>query len=138
MSKKINIYNPITEKETTVDAYGRTAKNIYKYMIVNEGAEPSDILPQDLSYINDRFVKVDSIVNTSNVRHITYAKLRASIGQNSSMSYFRKVMKSYRGETVKLVLRYSDIEVDILDLDAIMDIAELPDAIKNIFKSIWI
>ena len=30
---KIKIYNPITEKESKIDEYGRTAKKIYKYMI---------------------------------------------------------------------------------------------------------
>ena len=126
MSKKINIYNPITEKESKVDPYGRTAKNIYKYMIVNEGADPSDILPQDLTYINDRFVKVDSIVNTNNVRNITYGKVKASIGQNSSMPYLKKVMKSYRGKTVKLVKRYSTFDTTVgNDFDAIEEMEKL-------------
>ena len=30
---KIKIYNPITDKESKIDPYGRTAKKIYKFMI---------------------------------------------------------------------------------------------------------
>ena len=57
-NQKINIYNPITNKETKVDPYGRTAKNIYKYMFETDGLSPEDILPDDLTYLNGRFIKV--------------------------------------------------------------------------------
>ena len=70
MSQKINIYNPLTNKESKIDPYGRTAKNIYKYMIVGQGADSDTILPDDLTFINNRFVRVKTIEDLSNVRRI--------------------------------------------------------------------
>ncbi len=75
MSQKIKIYNPITDKETKIDPYGRTAKKIYQYMI-NTGAPPEDILPDNLTYNNNRFIRVKPIQDVSNVRRITYAKVK--------------------------------------------------------------
>ena len=51
------MYNPITDKETKIDPYGRTAKNIYKYMI-EEGSTPDSVLPEDLNYNNGRFNRI--------------------------------------------------------------------------------
>ena len=123
---KIKIYNPITEKESKIDEYGRTAKKIYKYMIEDEGAEPDTILPNDLSYVNGRFVKVKTIVDNDNVRRITYAKVRASVGKGKdTMAYFKKVFSAYKGQTIKIVKRYSNMDLDygdFMDSDDIKDI----------------
>ena len=122
---KIKIYNPLTEKESNIDEYGRTAKKIYKYMI-EEGAEPDTILPTDLSYVNGRFVKVKAIVDNQNVRRITYAKVRASVGKGKeTMAYFKKVFSAYKGQTIKVAKRYSDLDLDygdFMDSDDIKDI----------------
>ena len=123
---KINIYNPLTKKESKIDEYGRTAKKIYKYMIVEEGAEPDTILPTDLSYVNGRFVKVKAIVDNDNVRRITYAKVRASVGKGGdTMSYFKKVFAAYKGQSIKVVKRYSNLDLDygeFMETDDIKDI----------------
>jgi len=117
---KIKIYNPITKKESNIDEYGRTAKNIYKYMIVNQGADPTTILPDNITYINGRFIKVKTPVNSNNVRRLTYAQVKLSKGNKlNNMSYLRKIMKSYAGQTVKLVKRYSKFDgPDLADIDA--------------------
>ena len=122
---KIKIYNPITEKEVKIDEYGRTAKKIYKYMI-EAGSEPDTILPTDLSYVNGRFVKVKAIVDNDNVRRITYAKVRASVGKGKeTMAYFKKVFSAYKGQTIKVVKRYSNMDLDYgdyMDTNNIKDI----------------
>ena len=104
---KISIYNPFTEKNTKVDPYGKTAKKIYRYMI-DEGEEASTFLPDDLTYRTetDRFIRVKTIADTTNVRRITYSKVKASAPKNDTMPYFRKIMKSYAGQTIKVVKRY--------------------------------
>jgi len=118
-NQKINIYNPITNKDTKVDPYGRTAKNIYKIYIDELKSDPITILPDNLTYLNGRFIKVKPVVNTNNVRRITYNEVKASISNTSSansMSFLRKLMKSYRGQTVKLVRRYTNFDF-MIDLD---------------------
>ena len=108
---KINIYNPLTDKESKIDEYGRTAKKIYKYMIEEQGAEPETILPNNLSFINGRFVKVKTIVDSKNVRRITYNQVRSEVGKGGdTMSYFKKVITSYKGQTIKIVKRYSLVD----------------------------
>lgn len=116
-NQKIKIYNPITNKDTKIDPYGRTAKKIYKYMFETVGAPPEDILPDDLTYLNGRFIKVKPAVSTSNVRRITYNQVKATYkkADDNSMSYLRKVMKSYKGQTVKLVARYTDFDFFVDD-----------------------
>ena len=115
---KIKIYNPLTEKESKIDEYGRTAKKIYKYMIEEQGAEPDTILPNNLSFVNGRFVKVKTIVDSKNVRRITYNQVRTSIGKmGDSMSYFKKVFSAYKGQTIKIVKRYSLLDLDFGDFD---------------------
>ena len=116
MSTKIKIYNPITDKETKIDPYGRTAKKIYKYMF-DAGADPADILPANLTYNNNRFIRVKPIEDVSNVRRITYAKVIASIGGGDTMPYFKDIMKSYKGQTVKLVKKYSNVTESDIDMD---------------------
>jgi len=115
---KISIYNPFTEKNTKVDPYGKTAKKIYRYMI-DEGEEASTFLPDDLTYRaeTDRFIRVKTIADTANVRRITYSKVKASAPKNDTMPYFRKIIKSYAGQTIKLVKRYVETEI-LLDDDA--------------------
>jgi len=147
---KIKIYNPITEKESKIDEYGRTAKKIYKYMI-EAGSEPDTILPTDLSYVNGRFVKVKAIVDNDNVRRITYSKVRASVGKgNDTMSYFKKVFSAYKGQSIKVVKRYSDLDLDygdFMDSDDMKDIkinnieqvedSEIVDVPDNGFSKWW-
>ena len=111
MTSKINIYNPITEKQTKVDPYGRTAKNIYRIYIEDLGSDPATILPDNLTYNNGRFVKVTPVEDTKNVRRITYAKVKADVdNDNNTFGYFKKLLKSYAGQTIKVVKRYSDFE----------------------------
>ena len=134
---KIKIYNPLTEKESKIDEYGRTAKKIYKYMIEEQDSDPDTILPTNLSYVNGRFVKVKAIVDNQNVRRITYPKVRASVGKGGdTMSYFKKVFSAYKGQSIKVVKRYSDLDLnygDFMDTDdikdiKIMDIQQIEDA----------
>jgi hypothetical protein len=119
-NQKINIYNPITNKDTKVDPYGRTAKNIYKIYIDELKSDPTTILPDNLTYLNGRFIKIKPVVNTSNVRRITYNQV-AAVDKGTGMSYLRKVMESYKGQTVKLVKRYTDFDfmIDLDDTDLI-------------------
>jgi hypothetical protein len=125
-SMKIKIYNPITEKESKIEEYGRTAKKIYKYMIEEQGAEPDTILPNDLSYVNGRLVKVKTIVDDDNVRRITYNKVKSAVGKGAdTMSYFKKVFAAYKGQTIKVVKRYSVMDLnygEFMDSDDIQDI----------------
>ena len=44
---KVKMFNPFTNKMTTIKAYGNVAKKIYKYMITHEGAGV-EILPKHL------------------------------------------------------------------------------------------
>lgn len=118
MTSKINIYNPITEKETKVNPYGRTAKNIYRIYIEDLKTDPATILPDNLTYNKGRFVKVTPVEDVKNVRRITYAKVKADVGvnedgiPNSTMPYFRKIMKTYAGQTIKVAKRYCNMDVD--------------------------
>ena len=129
MSQKIKIYNPITDKETKIDPYGRTAKNIYRFMF-DTGASPEDILPANLTYNNNRFIRVKPIEDVSNVRRITYAKVKSSISGDDTMSYFRNIMKSYKGQTIKLVKRYTHI----FDQDVTIDNKIIPTIYTEIQK----
>jgi hypothetical protein len=113
MTSKINIYNPITEKQTKVDPYGRTAKNIYRIYIEDLGSDPATILPENLTYNKGRFVKVTPVEDVKNVRRITYAKVKADVGDDNTFGYFKKLLKSYAGQTIKVVKRYSDFEYEI-------------------------
>lgn len=115
MSQKIKIYNPITDKETKIDPYGRTAKNIYRFMF-DAGASPEDILPANLTYNNNRFIRVKPIEDVSNVRRFTYPKVKSSISGDDTMSYFKNIMKSYQGQTIKLVKRYTIILQSDIDM----------------------
>ena len=134
-NQKISIYNPITNKETKVDPYGRTAKKIYKFMFETVGAPPEDILPDDLTYLNGRFIKVKPVVSTSNVRRITYPQV-AAVDKGTGMSYLRKVMKSYKGQTVKLVKRYTKYDFIVDDDETLKKIeageASILDKLNNV------
>jgi len=110
MTSKIKIYNPITEKQTKVDPYGRTAKNIYRIYIDDLGSDPTTILPPNLTYNNGRFIKVTPVEDTKNVRRITYAKVRDDVIDEGSFAYFKKLFKSYAGQTIKVVKRYSKFD----------------------------
>ena len=110
---KIKIYNPITEKETKIDPYGRTAKKIYKYMI-DAGSEPDTILPDNLTFINGRFIKVKPVEDISNVRRITYQSIKSQIKDAGydDMSVLKKIMSAYKGQTIKAVVRWSNVDFD--------------------------
>jgi adenylate kinase family enzyme len=114
MTSKINIYNPITEKETKVDPYGRTAKNIYRIYIEDLKTDPASILPDNLTYNKGRFVKVSPVEDVKNVRRITYNQVRTAISKtdDDTMSYFKKVLSAYKGQTIKVVKRYSNVDYD--------------------------
>ena len=123
MTTKINIYNPITEKNTKVNPYGRTAKDIYKIYIEDLGSDPVTVLPANLTYKNGRFIKIKPPVDFTNVRRITYQKFKEDLKipdqgiHPSSFSYFRNIMKTYAGQTIKLVAQYpiilqSDVNMD--------------------------
>ena len=128
---KIKIYNPLTEKESKIDEYGRTAKKIYKYMIEEQDADPDTILPNNLSFVNGRFVKVKTIVDSKNVRRITYNKVKSAVGQfGDSMGYFKKVFASYKGQSIKVVKRYSFFEY----VDTDMDFDDFVDKMEKLIK----
>ena len=111
MNKQV-IYNPFTEKDSTIDPYGRTAKKIYKFLIEG-GSEPDTILPQNLNYSGGRFSKVKTVVDNSDVRRITYAQVG-----DDSMSYFQKVFKNYKGKTLRVGVKYvSDFDYDFEEDD---------------------
>ena len=142
MSQKIRIYNPITDKETKIDPHGRTAKKIYKFYI--DSGTPLDILPDDLTYNNGRFIKVKPIEDISNVRRITYQQVKASVGSNT-MPYFRNILKSYRGQTIKIVKKYTAVKDQDLDANGNLipleysevidtEVWDIPD---NNFSSWW-
>ena len=115
MSGKIKIYNPITDKESKIDPYGRTAKKIYKYLI-NSGSDADTILPDNLTYNNGRFIRVKPVEDVTNVRRITYQQVKSTVGEKeSTMPFFRSIMKSYQGQTIKLVKRYTSGIFDVDD-----------------------
>ena len=135
---KIKIYNPITDKESKIDPYGRTAKKIYKFMI-EAGSEPDTILPDNLTLINNRFVKVKPVEDISNVRRITYQSIKSDISAGSSMSVMKKIMSAYKGQTIKAVIRYSLFDVD--NDDAVSNVEQIQNdeifEIPNQFTSWW-
>ena len=97
------MYNPITDKETKIDPYGRTAKNIYKYMI-EEGATPDSVLPEDLNYNNGRFNRIKLQQDLSNVKRITYQQVKDI---ELIESYFRDIFLKYKGQTIKRVIKFT-------------------------------
>tara|TARA_R100000664_G_C2759308_1_gene148935 strand:+ start:4796 stop:7591 length:2796 start_codon:yes stop_codon:yes gene_type:complete len=101
MTKEL-IYNPFTNKTTRIDPTGRTARRIYKYLI-ETGSEPQDILPQNLTYINGRFRRVNSIVDFSNVRRITKGEVDA---QDPRLTYLKNIVANYIGQTIRRIRRY--------------------------------
>lgn len=125
MSDKIKIYNPFTKKDTVVEPLGRTAKRIYKYLIEEKNKDPDAVLPDNVSYINKRFVKVKTIVDTNNVRRITYSQIRPEIiKQLNSMGVLRKIFKSYKNQTIKVVVKYSTFDIDDMDEQTIKNVTE--------------
>ena len=119
------MYNPITDKETKIDPYGRTAKNIYKYMI-EEGATPDSVLPEDLNYNNGRFKRIKLQQDLSNVKRITYQQVKDI---ELIESYFRDVFMKYKGQTIKRVIKF------MLE-DTLQEKAEIID-IPMSFSSWW-
>ena len=97
------MYNPITKKETKIDPYGRTAKNIYKYMI-EEGSTPDSVLPEDLNYNNGRFNRIKLQQDLSNVKRITYQQVKDI---ELIESYFRDIFLKYKGKTIKRIIKYT-------------------------------
>tara|TARA_R100000988_G_scaffold37943_2_gene18942 strand:+ start:6951 stop:9905 length:2955 start_codon:yes stop_codon:yes gene_type:complete len=119
-SQKENIYNPFTDKYSTMNKYGRRAKQIYKYLIDETGADADFVLPQGLSYNEDtgRFVKVKQQLDTTNTRRITYAQIKAQAiakgGNNigERISIIKKIIKSYAGKTIQVAKKYPNIDYD--------------------------
>jgi hypothetical protein len=112
----ISIYNPFTDKVVKINKFGRTAKRIYKYYIDVLGNTPDEILPNGITYVNNRFRKINTIIDNSNVRRITYAEASASpLGPEE---YIYRIIKKYKGQTVKLARKYildgNEIEDDSL------------------------
>jgi hypothetical protein len=112
----ISIYNPFTDKIVKINKFGRTAKRIYKFYIDVLGNTPDEILPNGITYVNNRFRKINTIIDNSNVRRITYAEASASpLGPEE---YIYRIIKKYKGQTVKLARKYildgNEIEDDSL------------------------
>jgi len=158
MDKEL-IYNPFTDKYSKMNKYGGTAKKIYRYLIDETGAEPTSILPQDLSYNEDtgRFVKVQQGLDTTNTRRLTYARVKSAAmakGANEleeRMSVLRAIMKSYAGQTIQRVKKYADVNYDVdfdedtgkdkIEIHSInmitdSEIVEVPETTKG-FSSWW-
>ena len=110
----ISIYNPFTDKVVKINKFGRTAKRIYKYYIDVLGNTPDEILPDGITYINNRFRKINTIIDNSNVRRITYAEASASPLGGDEYAY--RIIKQYKGQTVKLAKKFiidgNEIESD--------------------------
>lgn len=129
MVQKELIYNPFTDKETKIDPYGRTAKKIYKFLI-EEGNDPENILPTDLTMVNGRFKKVKTIVDFQNVRRITYAQVpKDDNGFVEDFSYFKKIFNQYVGKTIRVDLKYTNYdikdkedELEVINKSYILDI----------------
>ena len=104
--KKELIYNPFTDKYTNINPTGRTAKKIYKYLI-DTGVAPEYVLPENLTYINDRFRKVKGIIDFSNVRRITKAEIVAVENSGQAPTTFLKnLMRNYIGQTIRRIRKY--------------------------------
>ena len=137
---KIVIHNPFTNKSSKIDPYGRLAKKIYKWNI-DAGAEPDTILPADLNYANGRFRRIKTVVDTNNVRRITYASLKNQTSNDKIMSYFRKVFKNYKGKSIRVAVKYV-YEWDLGDDDELTDLkqnekSEIIDIPDKGFSSWW-
>ena len=107
----ISIFNPFTNKVVKINKFGRTAKRIYKYYIDVIGNTPDEILPDGITYINNRFRKINTIIDNSNVRRITYAE--ASASPLGAEEYAYRIVKQYKGQTVRLAKKYLDGDEEI-------------------------
>ena len=159
-SQKEKIFNPFTDRYSTMNKYGTTAKKIYKYLIDETGAPADFILPQGLSYNDDsgRFVKVKQQLDTTNTRRITYAQIKASAqakgdyrDMGKRMSVLRAIMKSYAGKTIQLAKKYAVVDFDVdfnedtgedelqinsIEMQNYTEIVEIPEKGKG-FSSWW-
>jgi len=100
----INIFNPFTEKVVKINKFGRTAKLIYKYYINDLGFRPDEILPDGITYVNNRFKKINTIIDNSNVRRITYRE--SIVSPLGPEEYVYRIIKKYKGQTVKLARKF--------------------------------
>jgi len=131
--KKELIYNPFTDKYTNINPNGRTAKKIYKYLI-DTGVAPETILPENLTYINNRFRKVKGIIDFSNVRRITKAQVVAAEDSGTARETFLKnIMKNYIGQTIRRIRKYPIVLEDSILMNEDEEIIEIPTA----FSSWW-
>jgi uncharacterized membrane protein YcgQ (UPF0703/DUF1980 family) len=100
----ISIYNPFIQKVVKINKFGRTAKRIYKYYIDVLGFRPDEILPEGITYVNNKFKKINTIIDNSNVRRITYTEASASpLGPEE---YIYRIIKKYKGQTVKIARKF--------------------------------
>lgn len=107
----ISIYSPFVNKVVKVNKFGRTARRIYKYYIDVLGTKPDEILPEGITYKNNKFKKINTIIDNSNVRRITYAEASASpLGPEE---YVYRIFKQYKGQTVKLAKKYLEGDIEI-------------------------
>jgi len=130
MSQKIRIYNPITDKETKIDPHGRTAKKIYKFYI--DSGTPLDILPDDLTYNNGRFIRIKPIEDISNVRRITYAMVNKADNQ---LKFMRGVFKQYAGQKIQIAVKYVRNEINI-QKEEIIDVPKIKGGFERWWKAL--
>ena len=133
MTTKQLIYNPLTEKNVSIDPYGNTAKKIYKYLIMEENNDAVNILPADLGFNQEtgRFRKVKLAQDRSNVRVITYQQVK---DVESQESFFYNVFKGYAGKTIKRAVKYVNTETGVQVVSS--ETVDVP-ALKNGFHSWW-
>ena len=103
MDKKL-IYDPRSKKTLKIDPLGRKAKEIYKYLI-EKGSAPGSILPSELTYVNQRFMKVKTVSNFNNVRRITYQQVN-SVSGTDQLSWLRQILAGFGGKTIQVAYKF--------------------------------
>ena len=125
------ILNPETGK--LIDAYGRTARAIYREAI-ESGIEPSFVLPPLLTYQNGRFRKKKPVVDFTNVSRITYDQVA---DQENQLQFLRQVFAQYAGKTIQIAVKYTLTEANgeaiIVEKDETIEVPP----IKKGFSKWW-
>ncbi len=99
-------YNEETDRFVRFNnLYGRTAKKKYADAIDN-GANPQDFLPPNLIYnrLTGRFRRVPPPIDRTNTLLLNYLFVRAQ--QPNPETYIKNLLRTYNGQTIKLVRRY--------------------------------